>query len=463
MNQLNALRDVDARLLGEAMLSDEGLAVLRTLCEDHGSRFAGSADERRAGDFLLGRMRACGLSRVHAEPFPFLAWRRGRRAALQVVSPIRQSLDCIALPYSPGTRASGIELEVINLGEGLPEDFARLRREIKGKAVLASNESPGYYHRWVHRAEKYARAVAAGAKAFLFMNRLDGLLEETGAVRFNRRGEIPSVGVSKETGCRLVRLLRQGPVRIRLETHDTFFRGRSRNIVGEFPGTERPDEVVVVGGHYDGHDISQAAADNGSGVATVIEAARLLAPHKGLLKRTVRFVCFGAEEVGLLGGHAYVERHAKELARTRLMVNLDCIGNERGKGFDFMGWDEAKVPLAVMASEMRQDIGFASRPNPYSDHFHFMAAGVPICLLGNVSGAPKGRGYGHTAADTLDKVARADLREAAALLARSLLRFANDRCWALRHKSVAEVRRILDRYELMDVMRAEGTLPQALR
>jgi len=459
----NALRDVDARILGEAMLSEEGMAVLRTLCDVHGSRFAGTRDEWRAGDFLLERMLACGLSRVHAEPFPFLAWRRGRTPTLQVVGPCKLSLDCIALPYSPATAEGGVGLEAVNVGEGLPEDFARQRRDIRGKAVLASNESPGYYHRWVHRAEKYARAVAAGAKAFIFMNRLEGLLPETGSARFNRRGEIPAVGVSKETGARLVSLLREGPVRLHIETHDSFARGRSRNIVGEFPGTEHPDEVVVVGGHYDGHDISQGAADNASGVATVLEAARLLAPHRGLLKRTVRFVCFGAEEVGLLGGAAYVAHHAAEMARTRLMVNLDCIGNDRGKGFDFMGWDEAKAPLIAMAREMKQDIVFASRPNPYSDHFHFMVAGVPICLLGNVGGTPKGRGYGHTAADTLDKVGRADLREAAALLARSLLRFANDRAWALPHKSTAEVRRILDRYELIDVMKAEGTLPKALR
>ncbi|HUT33389.1 MAG TPA: M28 family peptidase [Planctomycetota bacterium] len=463
MSKLDALRDVDARLVGEAMLSDEGATVLRTLCEDYGSRFAGSADEWRAGEFLLERLRACGLSRVHAEAFRFLGWRRGRRPTLQIVGPRRESLDCIALPYSPPARKGGIELEVVNLGEGLPEDFARQRREIKGKAVLATSESPGYYHRWVHRAEKYARAVAAGAKAFVFMNHFDGLLAPTGALRFNRRGEIPGVGVSKETGLRLVRRLREGPVRVHIETHDRFVRARSRNLVGELPGTERPDEVVVVGGHYDGHDISQAAADNGSGVATVVEAARLLAPFRGLLKRTVRFVCFGAEEVGLLGGEAYVERHAAELASTRLMVNLDGIGNERGKGFDFMGWDEAKAPLAALAREMRHDIAFASRPNPYSDHFPFMAAGVPVCRLGDVGGTPKGRGYGHTAADTLDKVGRADLRETAALLARSLIRFANDRCWALRHKTAAHVRRILDRYELIDVMKTEGTLPRVLR
>jgi len=463
VGKLDLLRDVDVRLLGEAMVSDEGQGVLRELCDTFGSRFAGSQDERRAGDFLLGKMRAYGLSRVHAEPFQYLGWRRGRAATLEAVSPSRLPLRCIALPYCPATREGGLELEVVSVGEGTPEDFARLSRAIRGKAVLATSESPAYYPRWVHRAEKYARAVELGARAFLFMNHYEGLLEPTGALRFNRKAEIPGVGISRETGSRLRRLMESGPVRVRVVTRDATLRARSRNIVGELRGTERPEEMIVVGGHYDGHDISQGAGDNASGVAAVLEAARLLVPHAGVLKRTVRFVCFAAEEIGLIGAEAYVARHADESPRTRLMVNLDSIGSSRGKGFDFQGWDEAKGPLAEMAREMRLEIPFSSRPMPYSDHFPFMAAGVPCCLLGDVGGGPKGRGWGHTAADTTDKVSRADLREAAALLARSLIRFANDRRWALRRKTTAEIRRILDRYELMDLMKTEGTLPDILR
>ena len=462
MTQAGLRRQLDKQLVGEAMLSDEGATVLRELCDTYGSRFAGSAEERRAGDFLLARMRSYGLSRVHAEPFRFVGWRRGRKPALRALAPRAMRLEAIALPYCPATPKRGLTLDLLWLGEGLPEDFARARRHIAGKAVMVTSESPGYYHRWVHRAEKYSRAVRAGAKAFVFMNHYDGLLEPTGSIRFNRRAEIPGVGVSKETGQRLLRLADGGAVRIHLETHDTTLAARGRNIVGELRGAQRPDEMVVVGGHYDGHDISQAAADNGSGVAAILDAARLLAPHASVLRRTVRFVCFSAEEVGLIGSHAYVERHEAELDKVRLMVNLDSIGHTRGKGYDFHGWDEAKRPLARMAGEMRESIPFQCRPHPYSDHFPFMVEGVPVCSLGSVGGGP-GRGYGHTAADTLDKVSRADLREATALVTRSLIRFANDRCWALPRKSRAQIRRLLDRYELLDVMRTEGTLPEALR
>jgi len=456
-------REIDMHLIGHAMVSDQPMAMLRDLCDTHGSRFAGSDDERRAGDFLLAKMHDIGLSNVHAEPFRLLGWRRGRKPTLRVTAPENLSLDAIALPYCPPTPKKGLDLDLVCLGVGMPEDFARMRAKVRGKAVLVTSESPGYYHRWVHRAEKYALAVAAGAKAFLFMNHYDGLLEPTGSIRFNRKAEIPGIGVSKETGLRIQRAAARGPVRIHLETYDKTFAARSRNIVGELPGTTHPDEAVVVGGHYDGHDIAQGASDNGSGVVTVLEAARLLAPHSGLFDRTVRFVCFGSEEVGLVGSRAYVERHADELPNVRLMVNVDCVGRTRGKGFDFQGWDVAKPRLAEMGAEMHLDIPFASRPMPYSDHFNFMVFGVPNCLLGSVGGTPSGRGYGHTAADTVDKVSPFDLRESAALLARSLIRFANDRRWALPRKSTAAVKRMLDRYDLIDVMKTEGTLPPELR
>ena len=164
MNEADRRRELDVRVLGEAMLSDEGAAVLRELCDGCGSRFAGSAEERRAGDFLMAKMRDYGLSGVRAEAFRFTGWRRGRRPTLKAVAPRAMSFEAIALPYSPATPKRGLTAELLSLGEGLPEDFARARRRIRGKAVMVTSGSPGYYHRWVHRAEKYARAVAAGRR-----------------------------------------------------------------------------------------------------------------------------------------------------------------------------------------------------------------------------------------------------------------------------------------------------------
>ena len=463
MRREDLYRDVDKQILGDAMVSDEAVATLRHLCDTIGNRMAGSTGERRAGDYIREHFTRIGLDNVQVEAFPFLAWERKRKPVLRLTRPARASFASIALPYSPKTPKGGIDVEVVDVGDGLPEDFHRLRRQIRGRAVLTTSESPGYYHRWVHRAEKFALAVKHGAKAFLFVNHYDGLLAPTGSARFNKKAEVPALGLAKEDGARLLRLAAGQAPQVHIETFDRAFKAQGRNVCARLTGTEKPDEMIVVGGHYDGHDISQGADDNGSGIATILDTARLLAPHAGVLKRTVRFVCFSAEEVGLIGSQAYVRRHKAEMAKMRLMVNCDCIGHSRGKGLDFQGWDAAKPRLAAMAGEMGEGIPFASRPMPYSDHFNFMVEGVPCCNLGSIGGAPHGRGYGHTAADTFDKVSRADLREAASVLTRCLIRFANDRRWTLPHKSKADVRRILDRYELISVMKTEGTLPEALQ
>jgi len=463
MSKASKRLELDRILIGEAMTSDHAVDVLRELCDGIGNRFGGSTGERRAGDFLLDAMADAGLAKVHAESFRLQSWQRGKKPVVRLLGPKAMSVPAIALPYSPPTPKRGLELELLNLGEGMPEDFDRQRRKIDGKAVMVTSASPGYYHRWVHRAEKYARAVEAGAKAFLFMNHYDGMLEATGAIRFNRKGEIPGLGVSKETGLHILRAAGGEPARIRIETHDSFVRAQSRNIIGDLVGRKKPEEMVIVCGHYDGHDISQAGADNGSGVATIIEAARLLAPHAGVLDRTVRFICFGSEEIGLIGSAAYAKKHAKELERIRLVVNVDCIGGTRGKGFNFHGWDEAKPPVGKMGAEMREAVSFASMPNAYSDHFNFLAHGVPNCGLGSIGGSGGGRGYGHTKADSFDKVSRADLREASCMLARTLVRFANDRRWALGHKPKAEVQEMLERYDILTVQKIEGTLPEVLR
>ncbi|NQT53001.1 aminopeptidase, partial [bacterium] len=176
MRREDLYRDVDKQILGEAMVSDQAVDTLRHLCDTIGNRMAGSTGERRAGDYVRACFTRIGLDNVQVEAFPFLAWERKRKPVLKLTRPGRASFASIALPYSPKTPKGGIDVEVVDVGDGLPEDFHRLRHQIRGRAVLTTSESPGYYHRWVHRAEKYALAVKRGAKAFLFANHVDGLL-----------------------------------------------------------------------------------------------------------------------------------------------------------------------------------------------------------------------------------------------------------------------------------------------
>jgi len=445
-------KELDKLILGEVWSSSEALRNLENLCDTFGPRFAGTRSEAAARKFLLQKLSEAGVSDVHEEPVEFLAWERRRSPKLRVLSPLKASIMSLALPYSP---AGEVEAEVIDLGMGLPDDFEREHARIRGKIVLVSNQSPPWLRRWVHRAERYGRSVRAGAVGFVFANFLPGALPETGCVRFGRKGEIPGVSISREDHQYLLRLLRKPPLRLQLQTFDRTRRAVSANVVGQIRGTERPDEYILVGAHFDGHDISPGSDDNGSGTVALIETARILSMHREALKRSVMFALFTAEEIGLIGARSFVGRHRALLERIRLVINVDGIGNERGKGFDFHGWHEGKQLVAALAKDMEWELDFACRIGMYSDHFPFILEGVPAASFGNFSKPASGRGFGHTVADTLDKVSLFDLREAVSTLARSIVRFANMAPWPLRHRSPAEVKEMLRKEQLLDIMKAE--------
>ncbi|MDI6895018.1 MAG: M28 family peptidase [Bacillota bacterium] len=450
------LRDADRSLAGELFVSDEAYQNLLVLCDECGSRFGGTEGERKACDFILEKMRAYGLEDVHAEAFPYAGWVRGR-ASLQALTPVEKEFPCVSLPY---TKAATVEGDLVNLGEGAPSDYERLADQIRGNLVLVSTRAPRFFRRPMHRGEKYGRAVAAGAAGFIWMKDDPGLLEETGSIRFNREAEIPGVGVSKETGEALLRLARRGPVRVRLETTDQVHPMTSWNLVGQLTGTRWPERVLVVGAHFDGHDIAQGAMDDASGAVVVLEGARGLARCRDLLGATVRFILFPLEEMGLIGAHAYVDAHRGEVGRFAFMLNLDGAGREGDKFFALQGCPELKEPMEAALRDMKQPLPVGNRPGLYSDFYPFMLAGVPSATIsGFTSGPGAGRGFGHTAADTVDKVSARGLQMDAILVGRLMLRLAAVDPWPGRHRAWPEIKETLAAEDLLEPLRYEGRYP----
>ena len=164
-------------------------------------------------------------------------------------------------------------------------------------------------------------------------------------------------------------------------------------------------------------------------MVAVVEAARALARHREHLRRTVRFVAFGVEESGLVGAWAYTRRHAAELDDILLMINNDVGGRPSGLGIS--GAEELVPVLEAVASRVR--VEGLERPFGVScgvpswgfDHFPFFAHGVPTVGVGTESVTPEDRFYGHSRADTADKVYPRGLSESAAVNARLLLHVAN--------------------------------------
>ncbi len=439
----NPLLAVDQQIVGDCYTSREVMETLITLCDEFGSRFGGTEGERRAAEYLKTKMEAYGLRNVHMEPVEYVGWIRGE-AKLEVINPIEKVIPCISLPHSPAANLEGI---IVDMGDGAPEDFERRAEEIRGKIVMTTSVvSPKGSKRWIHRGEKYGRSLLAGAIGFIFVNHYAGYGPATGGIGHGGEALVPGVSVSYETGALIRRLAkRDGQVRIRLTSTDQCRPMTSWNVVGELPGSEEPEEIVMLGSHYDGHDISQGAEDPASGVAAVLEAARLLARYAPPLPCTVRFVMWGVEEIGLLGSRAYVEVHANELDRIRFYLNMDSAGaksNERDIVLN--EWPPLQPLMEQWGREMAHEFAVGQRTSAHSDHFPFFMNGVPTGGMQSAEQSLAGRGYGHTQYDTVDKVEVKYLREASTLAARLALRIASEANWPIARRDEAAVLALLD-------------------
>jgi Zn-dependent M28 family amino/carboxypeptidase len=422
------------QLIGDIWTTDEPLRNLEELCDVIGSRWAGSESERRAGEFIKAKLESYGLQNVRLEPVPFGAWTRGH-ATLELTSPVEQEFSCIALPYSP---AGEVEAELIDVGNGEREDFERLGDAVRGRIVIAAAETNAAGTRTkklAHRTDKLRFAVDAGAAGMIFVNQNPGLLRITGGIGAPGGGPaaIVAVGTSWEHGQTILRLARRhgGSVRVKLSTGGTFDPDNvSYNVVGEIPGAVHPDELVLAGAHYDGHDISQAALDDGAGTIVAMEAARVLAalPSEAI-GRTIRVVLFCGEEVGLFGSWAYTADHAGETAQIRFMLNLDGAG--RGKGgsesLTISGRPELVPWFEAHAEQTHYALKITDELNSHSDHFPYAIRGIPTATLSSPddSSTMVGRGWGHTEADTVDKATLRGLQMAAMTAARILLEVAD--------------------------------------
>lgn len=446
MNQ-NPYLSFDRQVIGDCYTSNEVWENLRKLTDEFGSRFGGTEGERMAADFLRDALSSYGLQNVTAEPFEYLGWRRGE-AMLEVLSPVSRTIPCISLPHCP---PGVVEADLIDMQDGSPKDFDSRAAEISGKIVLTTSAvtMPGVT-RWIHRGEKLGRSILADAAGFIFVNHYPGFGPPTGGIgHSNKPALIPGIGMSLEDGTFLQRLVsHHGTVRVRLTTRDAFAPMTSWNVYGDLPGTTA--EILMLGCHYDGHDIAQGAQDPASGTVAVLEAARLLAKFGGKTACTVRFMFWGVEEIGLLGSRAYAKAHEEEMDAIRFYFNLDSAGAVEDKGVVLNEWPELAPLFKSWAAEMALPFLVGQSIHAHSDHFPFLMAGVPTGGMEQVKRNLSGRGYGHTAYDTLDKVNLRDLREASTMAARLALRIANETDWPAARRSSTAVQALFDSPEYQE-------------
>jgi Zn-dependent M28 family amino/carboxypeptidase len=253
-------------------------------------------------------------------------------------------------------------------------------------------------------------------------------------------GEIPGIGISYEIGSLMLRLAKDKPLRVRFTDKSKIIPNSiSANIVAELFG--KTDEWIVVGGHYDGHDIAQGAMDNLSGTAAILELARILKPYEGRFKRGIRFICFACEEIGVTGSTCYVAEHLDGMKKIAIMVNLELGGLAYKDGMKHAAFTVYQPPeMKQWIEDFLKDVAYPtsilSGMSAASDHWPFVMQGVPAIYMHeepNLRQLVEGRGWGHTTADYMDKVDHRNLQEGTMLMARLLLRLATQRKKIAKH------------------------------
>jgi len=416
-----AYRDDVARILAAASADRTAWNRLAELTDTFGPRLSGSPALEGALRWAESRMKEDGLENVRLEPVKVPHWVRGLES-LELLEPAsaRGPLVVLGLGNSVGTPGDGVQGEVV-IVKSFDELEAKGEAGVRGRIVLFNVPYTGYGETVRYRGAGASRAAKLGATAMLLrsVGPVGLRTPHTGALEYDAdQPRIPAAAIPVEDAERLQRIADRGQrVRVRLGMEARFVEdAESANLVGEIVGREKPEEIVLVGGHLDSWDVGTGAMDDGGGCLATWEALRLVKKLGLRPRRTLRVVLFTNEENGLRGAEAYLERHRAEAGKHVLALESDS-GAFAPKGFGFSGSDGARAVVKAIASHLAPISATAVAPRGGgADIGPIVAAGrVPAASL-DVDGS-RYFIYHHTAADTLGRLDPQELQRCAAAVA----------------------------------------------
>ena len=417
-----------AKIIAAARQDEQGWSRLTALCDRVGNRFAGTPGLEHAIEWALAEWAKDGLDDVRREPVMVKHWKRGAES-LQLMQPNGpRPMAMLGLGNSPGTPAGGITAPVVVVRDF--DHLAALGDAVRGKIVLFNfpmktkdNTFEAYGEAVQYRWKGPVEASKAGALAALVRSVTTRSLRtpHTGSTKLidpieDKTDPIPAAAGSIEDAETLQRLSDAGitPVVTLSMAAQRLPDVPSANVVAELKGREKPDEIVLIGGHLDSWDVGQGAHDDGAGVVMSMQAVSLLKRLGLRPRRTIRAVLFANEECGLDGGRTYAETHKDEVMQHVAALESDS-GGFRPTGFSVFttqpGLDTANNWLTLFAALGPLEIKPA-QGSPGADIGPMVALGVPGLGIGIES--THYFDYHHTEADTLDKVVPADFKDSVA-------------------------------------------------
>ena len=414
---LDAYREPASRLINESQSSDFGWSRLAELTDTYGHRLSGSENLERAITWALAEMKKDGLE-ARTEPVMVPVWVRGDER-LDMIRPAQQPITMLGLGGSVGTPDGGIEARVLAVKSF--DDLKARAADVKGRIVLFNVPYTTYGATVVYRTTGASEAAKFGAVASLVRAVGPAGLRtpHTGAQNYAEGvTRIPAAAIPTEDADRLQRLQDRGVetvLRLRMQAR-TLADAQSSNVVGEIRGRELPNEVVLLGGHFDSWDVGTGASDDAVGCIVTWEAVRLIKKLGLQPRRTIRVVLWTNEENGLRGGNAYAQKYAADAKNHVLAFESDS-GIFEPASIGMTGSADARTVmqrimtlLAPLGLEKLGGSGGGADIGPIAQ-----AGGVPMMAYSGDS--TKYFTVHHTPADTIDRISKAEVSKAAAAIA----------------------------------------------
>ena len=404
--------DVQA-ILDASAATNIGYEIVEGLTTEVGQRLAGTEAEARARDWTVAKFNELGLENVRVETFQIPGWIRGEENAT-IVSPYPQEMLITALGGSVATPEGGITAPIAFFPTY--DDLTASEEDLSGKIVFISGrmkkapDGAGYGPANRKRRSGATEGAKRGALAVIIrsVGTDSHRFPHTGQMRYDPDyPKIPIAALSAPDADQLERMFAREDEIIMSLNLEPMSVGpvESGNVIGEIVGTERPEEIVVIGGHLDSWDLGTGAVDDGAGIGVSAGAARVILDVGLSPKRTIRVIAFGAEEVGLLGAFEYARTHAAELENHVLATESDFGAEPPYEVLVNVG--DGREVIERAAAIMNLPIGTRTT-NGGPDIIPMANAGVPVMRF-----QQDGTDYfdlHHTPDDTLDKIDPEDIR-----------------------------------------------------
>ena len=447
------ISDMDKKILEQVKTDLPQLkADLTHLTDSIGPRMTGTPQLKQANEWAAEQFKSLGLSNVHQEPWKIASsWTRGQGTGAwgKIITPAPHELTLAAAAWSPSTKGT-YKGKDLGLAANNPDELQQYKGKLKGAIVLLGRprdmdppmnplatpwnedvipiarpkEDKAFewraYMRTVRAELKFLSEEKPGVVIF-GSEKLYGLENMSTLSREYKAASYSAAYATGESFRQLWRLLDAGPVEAEIKIEASFSKDEVEvyNTVAEIPGTEKPDEVVIIGAHLDSWDLGTGATDNGTGSTAVLEAARALMKSGVKPKRTIRFVLFTGEEQGLNGSKEYVKKHKAELGKISAVLVHDT-GTGKTLTIGLMGNYQARETLSYVLNPLARakEVGLSEptlREMGGTDHLPFDAEGVPgFWCVQDPADYDKTH---HSQADTIERVRWDDLAEGAQVLA----------------------------------------------